>query len=99
ITEEMLRHKLNKLKIEKSPGPDGQHPRILKELKEVIAGPLADIMQQSLLEGSLSQEWKEANITAIHKKGSKNEPNNYRPVSLTSHVCKIMEVIVRDHML
>jgi hypothetical protein len=40
-----------------------------------------------------------ANIMAIHKKGSKSDPNNYRPVSLTSQLCKIMESIVRDHLL
>ena len=47
--------------------------------------------------GILPQHWRSANITAIHKKnGNKNQPSNYRPISLTSIICKIMESIVRD---
>ena len=41
-------------------------------------------------------DWRSANITAIYKKGNKKEPKNYRPVSLTSVICKIMVSIVRD---
>jgi len=41
-------------------------------------------------------DWKFSKIVALHKKGNKNEPSNYRPVSLTSIVCKIMESIIRD---
>ena len=41
-------------------------------------------------------QWKEANVTPIFKKGDKRNPGNYRPVSLTSIPCKIMEKIIRD---
>ena len=43
-------------------------------------------------------EWKEANITLLFKKGSRNKPEHYRPVSLTSVVCKLLETLIRDHM-
>ena len=53
----------------------------------------------SLEEGIVPSEWKEANITPLFKKGSRNKPENYRPVSLTSVVCKLLETLIRDHMV
>ena len=72
-------------------GHDGIHHRILREAHKELAEPLNMIFHSSIEEGNLPEDWKTANITAIFKKGSKNEPGNYRPVSLTSIVCKIME--------
>ena len=46
----------------------------------------------------LPAEWKYAHITAIFKKGSKSDPSNYRPISLTIVICKLMESLVRDHV-
>ena len=51
------------------------------------------------VEGIVPSEWKEANITPLFKKGSRNKPENYRPVSLTSVVCKLLETLIRDHMV
>ena len=53
----------------------------------------------SLEEGIVPSEWKEANITLLFKKGSRNKPENYRPVSLTSVLCKLLETLIRDHMV
>ena len=53
----------------------------------------------SLEERILPSEWKEANITPLFKEGSRNNPENYRPVSLTSVVCKLLETLIRDHMV
>ena len=61
--------------------------------------PLAIIYQKSLDEGVCPEEWKCANVTPIHKKGDRTDPNNYRPVSLTSQVCKVMESIIRDRIV
>ena len=99
ITTTKVREKLLKLNPNKSPGPDGMHPRVLLELTDVISEPLATIMQKSLEEGRLPQDWKDAHVTPIFKKGKKNLTTNYRPVSLTSVVCKIMESIIRDHIM
>ena len=82
-----------------SAGPDGFHPRILKELSKSIMIPLCKISNKSIMEGRLPNEWKEAHITPIHKKGPKTSPGNYRPVSLTSVVGKLMESIVRDKLV
>ena len=56
-------------------------------------------MNLSLKEGIVPSEWKEANITQLFKKGSRKKPENYRPVSLTSVVCKLLETLIRDHMV
>ena len=50
-------------------------------------------------EGIVPSEWKEANITPLFKKGSRNKPDNHRPVTLTSVVCKLLETLIRDHMV
>ena len=51
------------------------------------------------VEGIVPLEWKEANITLLFKKGSRNKSDNYRPVSLTSVVCKLFETLIRDHLV
>ncbi|KAK4826305.1 hypothetical protein QYF61_007152 [Mycteria americana] len=65
-------------------GPDGIHPRVLRELAEVLTKPLSIIYQQSWLNGEVPVDWRLANATPIYKKGRKEDPGNYRPVSLTS---------------
>ena len=75
----------------KSPGPDVVHPRVINELAECISIPLSTIFNTYLTTGKLPIEWKQANISLIHKKGSKTLQQNYRPVSITSVVGKIME--------
>ena len=99
ITEEKIRKKLNKLKISKSPGPDAIHPRILKEMSDVLCTLLEIIFSTSQKTGTVPSEWKTANITAIYKKGDKKMAGNYRPVSLTCILCKVMESLVRDEIM
>ncbi|GAB0208076.1 mitochondrial enolase superfamily member 1 [Grus japonensis] len=72
-------------------GPDGIHPRVLRELVEELAKPLSIIYQQSWLTGEVPDDWRLANVMPIYKKGWKEDPGNYRPVSLTSVLGKIME--------
>ena len=52
----------------------------------------------SLSSVEVPSKWKKANVTAVHKKGNRHHPLNYRPISLTSIVCKLLESIVRDHV-
>ena len=66
---------------------------------EQISTPLVKLFNLSLEEGIIPSEWKEANITPLFKKGSRDKPDNYRPVSLTSVLCKLFETLIRDHMV
>ena len=66
---------------------------------EQISKPLAHVFNMSLREGIVPLEWKEANIIPLFKKGSRNKSVNYRPVSLTSVICKLLESIIRDHIM
>ena len=98
ITSEMVQNKLKNLNPNKSPGHDEFHPHLLRELAEPISLPLSILFNKSLKEGAHST-WKKAIITAVFKKDSRSSPNNYRPVSLTSVISKVMESIVRDKIL
>ena len=92
VTPVMIANKIKKMKDNKSPGVDGIPSKLLKEIVEQINTPLTKLF-------ILSLEWKEANITPLFKKGSRNKPENDRPVSLTSVVCKLLETLIRDHMV
>ena len=90
---------LKKLNIYKSPGPDSLPPRIRKECASVLSSPLCFFFNKSLSTGKLPHLWKLANITPLFKKGSKTDRNNYRQISLTSVVCKIVEKIVKSRVM
>ncbi|CAM4549153.1 unnamed protein product [Lepidochelys olivacea] len=80
-------------------GPDALHPRVLKELADVIAEPLAIIFENSWRLGEIPDDWKKANVVPIFRKGKKEDPGNYRPVSLTSVPGKIMEQVPKESIL
>ena len=98
ITQEKVYKHLSKLKTNKSPGPDTIHNKVLYEARGQLARPLSHLFKSSLASGEIPQIWKHAHVTPIHKKSDKTDPNNYRPVSLTSSVGKILESIIRDDL-
>ena len=71
----------------------------MKKSASAFVRPLKLIFDKSLSTGEVPIEWREANVTPLFKKGSKLVRSNYRPVSLTSVICKILESIVRDHIM
>ena len=74
-------------------------PRILKEFAKEIAPILSIIYQASIDTGHLPADWKTANISPIYKKSDRTKASNYRPVSLTSVPCKVLEHVVHSHIM
>ena len=90
---------IDKLKKNSAAGPDGIPAILLINTRNTIKIPLQIILRRSLDEGRIHDIFKEAYVTPLHKGGSKMNPANYRPVSLTSHVMKIFERVVKTHLV
>ena len=99
ISMHEVMEKLTKWKVDKSPGPDGMPPHVLHRLRKELVTPLTKLFQFSAASGTLPEQWKTAHVSALHKKQSRKSTSNYRPVSLTCVVCKIMESIIRDNIM
>ena len=83
----------------KAAGEDGLVSTYVKGSLTGVERPLLNIFRRSLEETVIPQEWKRANVTAIFKKGAKWDPANYRPVSLTSQIGKIMERMIKEDIV
>ncbi|KFO81232.1 RNA-directed DNA polymerase from mobile element jockey, partial [Cuculus canorus] len=94
IQEETVRDLLAHLDTHKSMGPDGIHPRVLKELADVLSKPLSIIFQWSWLTGDVPLDWRLADVVPIYRRGCREDAGNYRPVSLTSVSGKVMEQVI-----
>ena len=85
---------LDGLNVHKASGPDGLNARVLKECSNEISPILALIYNESLARGEVPDEWRQANVSPVFKKGEKYDAANYRPVSLTCICCKTLEHIL-----
>ncbi|GAB0183195.1 mitochondrial enolase superfamily member 1 [Grus japonensis] len=95
----MVNDLLHHLDTHKSMGQDEIHPMVVSELAEVLTKTLSIIYQQYWLTGDFPADWRLANVMPIYKKGRKEDPGNYRPVSLTSVLGKVMEQIVLSSII
>ena len=98
ITEEEVRKAIKALKDGKAFGPDGIPNEIIKRCEEELLEPICIVFNKSLNEGSIPEMWRCANVVPIFKKGSKEDPLNYRPVSLTCVLCKMFESIIKKRI-
>ena len=94
----MVAKKIKAMKDNKSPGVDGIPPKQLMERVEQISIPLARIFNLSLKEGVVPFEWKEENMP-LFKKGLRKKLDNYRPLSLTLVIHKLLERLIKNHMV
>jgi len=99
IIEDKVRKEITGINIHKAFGPDKIHPEMLKELIHHVTKLLTFILNKSLNYGYFPDNWKKANILPIFKKGVKDIAANYRPISLTSIVCKLMESILKEKIM
>ena len=99
LTLSELHAALRQLKTKKSPGPDGITNEMIIHLGCLATGKLLEIYNLTWREGQLPQIWREATMIPIHKAGKdRNKASSYRPISLTSVVCKTMERIVNQRL-
>lgn len=99
VDEKLVAEKLSKMNTSKSQGPDELNPKLLFELRNELCKPLTILFNVSIQTGVIPQDWRDASVSPLHKKGSKNKSENYRPVSLTSIISKLLETIVKDSLV
>ena len=92
-------YRLKSLNPHKAAGPDKMNPLLLRELADIIAPVITRLFRASLKQVTTPKAWKEAHVTPVFKKGEKYMPVNYRPVSLTSILCKQMEHILSSQIM
>lgn len=96
VTSEDVDRALASLNTSKSHGPDEIHPAVIKPLGNILKPILVDMFNLSLNSCEVPSAWKEATVVPIFKDGDRSNPSNYRPISLTSVIAKMLERILRD---
>ena len=99
VRREEVMKLLESLDVSKAPGPDGVSNWVLKECRYQLVEKIHSLIKDSLLQGRVPRDWKRANIVPIYKSGNKENPLNYRPVSLTSVVGKLCEKIIKEEWM
>ena len=99
VTAEMVQNEIKNHNMNKSCGPDEIHPRMLIELSSNISKPIAFLFNKTIEYGKIPNDWKKANVSPIFKKGARNRAENYRSISLTSVVCKLMERFIKEAIM
>ena len=90
---------LNTIDPFKATGPDSLSPKLLKELSRELSPCLTLLFKASIHQSTLPLDWKTALVMPLFKKGSKSDPSNYRPISLTSVCCKVLEHIIYSNIM
>ena len=99
VTRKKVEDAIDDLDENSTAGPDGIPAIFLKKTKKAISKPLALLLRKSIDEGAIYELFKMAYVTPIHKGGSRQKPEQYRPVSLTSHIMKIFERVIKKEIM
>lgn len=97
--DEVVKRVIGKLQDNKAPGVDGINSTLLKKASEGLVKPLVKLFVASFDSGEVPKDWKDALVSVVFKKGSRKDPGNYRPVSLTCQIGKVMERIIKDVLM
>lgn len=99
ITQQDVKDQIHKLNISKPGGPDEIMPQLMKIVGKSLIMPLTLLFNKSIMLGQVPAQWKMSNISAIFKgKGDDQDPTNYRPISVTSCLGKLLEKIVFKYL-
>lgn len=98
VTNIGVENLIKELHADKSAGPDKITAKMLQATLPISANCLTVIFNKSITQGKIPQDWREAAVVPIYKKGNKANPENYRPISLTCIACKILEHIIVSYI-
>ncbi|CAH2097689.1 unnamed protein product [Euphydryas editha] len=90
---------LRNLDVNKASGPDGIPAIVLKNCAAELSPVLTRLYRLSFRSGTVPKAWKLTNVQPVPKKGSRADPANYRPIAITSTLCKVMERVVNNRLL
>ena len=96
VTQPQVKRLLQQLDTKKATGPDDVSPHLLKQCASELSAPLTSVFSACLRENTWPSVWKEARVVPVHKRSSRANPKNYRPISLLSVVGKVLERVVTD---
>ena len=99
IHQDGIKQLMKDLNPSKASSPDDIPARLLKDHFDILSAPLCMIYQASVEQGRIPNDWRKAMVSPIFKKGEKASPANYRPISLTSICCKMLEHILHSHIM
>ena len=99
ITSSQVSQFIRKLDPGKATGLDGIGPRILKLACHIISPSIADLINKSITTGHFPNQLKIAKGFPIFKNGAKDDPSNYRPISILPTISKIFEKHVDSHLM
>jgi len=99
INRQEVEKLLKSSKSNKASGLDGISNKILQISAPFISSHLSDLFNLSIRTGMLPHDWKAAKVSPIFKSGNRNDPNNYRPVSVTSTISRIFEKLIQTQLI
>ena len=99
LTPNHIVEAISEIKLDSAPGPDGIPAILLKRCASSLSVPIHLLWSESIYTGIVPSFYKTGYVTPLFKKGSRCDAANYRPVTLTSHVVKVYERVVRKHMV
>ena len=99
VNDKLIVDVIKELSCNSAAGPDGVPVALLKNASVELAKPLNILFNRSINMGHVPSTWKEAAIVPIYKGGDRSLAKNYRPISLTSTIMKVLERIIRKQLV